>query len=151
VIVHNWPRRPWSQRHSPTRSRSPWSRGSRSPTLLGVVVWVERNSRLGYDRLASRVTFPRIVNYLEGGSGKASRLVAADDQSAAIRLQHDLSSIPARGIRGFSPKNQKRPEPWRKRDCIMSFAVVQQVLAIVHRCRGREGAECCFPSFNLLR
>jgi len=32
------------------------------------------------------VTFPRIVNYLEGGSGKASRLIAADDQSAAIRF-----------------------------------------------------------------
>jgi len=32
------------------------------------------------------VTFPRVVDYLEGGSGKASRLVAADDQSAAIRF-----------------------------------------------------------------
>ena len=27
----------------PHGSRSPWSCGSRSPTLLGVVVWVERN------------------------------------------------------------------------------------------------------------
>jgi len=47
VIVHNWPRKPWipaqGARHSPARSRSPWSRGSRSPTLRGVLVWVERN------------------------------------------------------------------------------------------------------------
>ena len=27
-----------SQKHSPTRSRSPWRRGSRSPKLLGVLV-----------------------------------------------------------------------------------------------------------------
>jgi len=32
------------------------------------------------------VTFPHVVDYLEGGCGKASRLVAADDPSAAIRF-----------------------------------------------------------------
>jgi hypothetical protein len=36
-------------------------------------------------RSPSRVTFP-LGNGLEGGSGKAPRFVAADDQSAAIRL-----------------------------------------------------------------
>src|SRR5207253_7064057 len=53
VIVDTWPGRPSiparGQRHSPTRSRSRWSRGSRSSKLLGVLVWVERNSRPGYD------------------------------------------------------------------------------------------------------
>ena len=33
----------------PRGSRSPWSCGSRSPKLLGVLVGVERNPRPGYD------------------------------------------------------------------------------------------------------
>ena len=35
----------------PHGSRSSWSCGSRSPTLLGVLVWGERNSRPGHDLL----------------------------------------------------------------------------------------------------
>ncbi len=35
----------------PYGSRSPWSCGSHSPTLLGVLVWGERNSRPGHDLL----------------------------------------------------------------------------------------------------
>ena len=53
MIVHIWPIRSWipaqGQKHFPTRPRRPWSRGS--PKLLGVLVWVERNSRPVHDLL----------------------------------------------------------------------------------------------------
>jgi hypothetical protein len=52
VIVHNVDQDPGAGletfKHG---SRSPWSRGSRSPKLLGVLLWVERNSRPVHDLL----------------------------------------------------------------------------------------------------
>lgn len=38
---------------------------------------------------------PVLQSAMEGGDGKAPRLVAADDQSAAIRLKDIVTRVPA--------------------------------------------------------